>query len=94
MSSKTEPIPLISLFGSSEENFYQLGLKDRVGHSEVINQLKGLIKTPWHKVDKAVQQVAGIIANQGLNHCPGFQKRIEAYAEALMKIRQILPSLS
>ncbi|TNF00982.1 MAG: hypothetical protein EP326_05500 [Deltaproteobacteria bacterium] len=83
MSSNKDTIPVVSLFGSSEENFYQLGLKDRESHSDVLNHIKGLIKSPWQRVDKAVQQVAGIIANQGLNHCPGFQKRVLAYAEGL-----------
>lgn len=83
MSTKAEPIPVVSLFGSSEENFYQLGLKDRESHSEVLGHIKGLIKSPWQRVDKAVQQVAGIIANQGLNHCPEFQKKVQAYSEGL-----------
>ncbi len=83
MDQKTPKIPIITLIGDSQENFYQLGLKDKENYSEVSNHLNSLVRTPFPKVDKTVKQLAKMILKQGFSHLPEFKKRMQAYSEGL-----------
>jgi hypothetical protein len=83
MNQKSQHLPLVSLIGDSLENFYQLGLKDRENHSEILNHLNSLIKTPFDKVDLTVRHLAKALLNQGFTHLPEFQNKMKAYSEGL-----------
>jgi hypothetical protein len=83
MDQKNQNLPLVCLIGDSLENFYQLGLKDRANHSNILNHLNSLVKTPFDKVDFTVRKLAKATLKQGFNHLPDFQKKMKAYSEGL-----------
>ena len=80
-------IPIVRLIGETEENFYQLGLKDRHTAKALIHQSKRLIKTPWEQVNLLIEKVSRPFFLKILKKNKSFRKHILAYAEGL----QIMP---
>ena len=83
MDQKHPNLPLIRLIGDSIDNFYQLGLKDKENHSNILSHLNSLIKTPFSKVDLTIRHLAKATLKQGFTHLPEFQKKMKAYSEGL-----------
>jgi len=54
-----EAIKLTKLIGNSEESFYQLGLKDRDGHTFLLNHMQSVLSLGIPKVDKILREIAG-----------------------------------
>jgi hypothetical protein len=77
------PIPVIHLIGDSLENFYQLGLKDRGSHSDLLIHAHHLIKSPWTVVNKAFLQVVKSFLRVVESSHPEFYKKSQAYSEGL-----------
>jgi hypothetical protein len=75
--------PLIKLIGDEQENFYQLGLKDKEGHQLLLDHALGLFKTPWKLVNISFQEILKSIVTPCLELQPSFKRRIEAYSEGL-----------
>ena len=74
---------LIKLIGDEQENFYQLGLKDKQGHQLLLEHSLGLFRTPWKLVNTSMQEVLKTIVTPALEMHPSFKRRIEAYSEGL-----------
>jgi len=77
------PLPFTQLFGDTEENFYQLGIKDRERHSLVLNSIKNLIKTPWNMLNSATEKVITGVVDKALPLHPEFKRLLGAYADGL-----------
>lgn len=76
-------LPLATLIGDSQENFYQLGLKDRANHSAILDHMNHLVKTPFDKVDLTIRQLAKLVIKNSFSHLPEFKKKMKAYSEGL-----------
>jgi hypothetical protein len=78
-------LPLLKLFGSTEDNFYQLGLKDREGHEMLLEHTRQIISTPWVKANPLVYQGIKTAISFILDHHPVFEELVKAYAQGLNK---------
>lgn len=77
-------LPIHTLIGPTEENFYQLGLNDRERHSLLINHAIGLIRaTRSDSVNKGIQSLLKSSVGFACEYKPRFKKRMQAYAEGL-----------
>ena len=52
---------LLTLIGDAEENFYQLGLNDRIGAKAVHQDVKAMLSTPWLPVNKTIEEIAKVV---------------------------------
>lgn len=75
--------PIHCLIGDTQENFYQLGLKDRGRHRMLLEHANGLFRTRWPGVNKATQEVLKALLIPALEYHPRFKKRLDSYAEGL-----------
>ena len=74
---------LITLIGDIDENFYQLGLKDKEKGKLVHHDVKMMLRTPWQPVNKLIQEVGmAVIKNSLLKKSENF-KHLKPYAEGL-----------
>ena len=48
---------LFTLIGDSDENFYQLGLRDRQTAKEVHNDVRLMLKSPWRPLNKIIEEL-------------------------------------
>jgi hypothetical protein len=71
------------LIGNPEESFYQLGLKDRKGHTLLLEHMKIVLTLGVPKVDKIIQDLAGNFFNSQLEHNKVFEKWAHQYAQGL-----------
>jgi hypothetical protein len=73
----------IELFGNIDENFYQLGLRDREEGKKVLTSVKGMLKTPFNPINKLIEEVGKtIIKNTHLKENKRYP-HLFAYAEGL-----------
>lgn len=77
------PLPFTQLFGDTEENFYQLGIKDRERHSLVLSSIKNLIKTPWNLLNNTTEKLITGVVDKALPLHPEFKRLLTAYADGL-----------
>lgn len=83
MKPKTSQYPLIKLIGDPVENFYQLGLKDQVGHEDIYHHLQAPLKTSLRAIDKIVQETSKLIITQVIKRNHVTNNYLTAYAEGL-----------
>ena len=69
------PMDLITLIGDIEENFYQLGLKDKEKGKLVHHDVKMMLRTPWRPVNTLIQEVGkSVIKNSPLKKSGNFKQ--------------------
>ncbi len=74
---------LIHLLGDIDENFYQLGLKDKEHGKLVHHDVKMMLRTPWKPVNLVIEEVGkAIIKNSLLKNADNF-RHLKSYAEGL-----------
>ena len=74
---------LITLIGDIEENFYQLGLKDKEKGKLVHHDVKMMLRTPWRPVNTLIQEVGKSVIKNSLLKKSGNFKQLKSYAEGL-----------
>lgn len=77
------PLPLTQLFGDTEENFYQLGIKDRERHGLILEGIKNLTKTPWNLLNRTLEELIKNLLNKALPFYPEYKRLLDSYAEGL-----------
>ena len=88
------------LIGNASESFYQLGLKDKKGHSLLLDHMKIVLTLGVPKVDKIIQDLAGSFFNSQLEHDKSFEIWAHQYAQGLgisdqeLVFALLLPELS
>lgn len=74
---------LITLIGDIDENFYQLGLKDREYGKLVHHDVKMMLRTPWKHANTVIQEVGkAVIKNSMLRKSDNF-RHLKSYAEGI-----------
>lgn len=72
---------LITLLGDIDENFYQLGLKDKEQGKLVHHDVKMMLRTPWKTANLVIEEVGkNIIKNSLLKNTDNF-RHLKSYAE-------------
>ena len=74
---------LITLIGDIDENFYQLGLKDKEKGKLVHHDVKMMLRTPWQPVNKLIQEVGMAVIKNSLLKKSGNFKHLSPYAEGV-----------
>ena len=74
---------LLTLIGDADENFYQLGLLDRVRAKEVHRDVKLMLSTPWKPVNQAIEEVAKIVLKNSILKKPDQYHHLKSYSEGL-----------
>ena len=74
---------LYTLIGDMDENFYQLGLKDRESGKLVHNDVKRMLATSIKTVDKVIEETAKQIIKNALLRKTNQNTHLNAYAEGL-----------
>lgn len=74
---------LITLIGDIDENFYQLGLKDKEAGKLVHHDVKMMLRTPWKPVNMVIQEIGmAVIKNSMMRKSDSF-RHLKSYAEGL-----------
>ncbi|MBY0414563.1 MAG: hypothetical protein K2Q18_10370 [Bdellovibrionales bacterium] len=72
---------LITLIGDIDENFYQLGMKDRENGKLVHHDVKMMLRTPWKPINKVIEEIGkAVIKNSLLKKSDNFL-HLKSYAE-------------
>lgn len=74
---------LITLIGDMDENFYQLGLKDRESGKEVHRDVKRMLSTSIRSVDKVIEEVAKQILKNTMLRNPDQYRHLKSYSEGM-----------
>jgi hypothetical protein len=74
---------LITLIGDADENFYQLGLKDKANGKIVHTAVKNMLRTPWNKVNIVVEEVAKVVIKNSLLKKTEHYRHLHAYSEGM-----------
>ncbi len=82
-SSSRRDLPLLKLIGNPEENFYQLGLKDRESYKKNVSHLESFLQTPLPFLNKIIQELLGKAFYYQWKKSSPHQKILLAYAEGL-----------
>lgn len=80
---KNNLLPHIQLIGDQNENFYQLGLKDRGNFLPVVNAIKSLISTNLKPLDLIVEEAAKAYLKHQLLKEDDFTNNCKSYSEGL-----------
>ncbi|PIK15898.1 hypothetical protein [Halobacteriovorax sp. JY17] len=95
-----EPIKLVKLIGSAEESFYQLGLKDRDGHTFLLKHMQTVLSLGIPKVDKILQEIAANFFDHQQEKNSEYKLWLENYSQGLgispkeLVFTLLLPELS
>lgn len=95
-----EAIKLVKLIGNAEESFYQLGLKDRDGHTFLLKHMQTVLSVGIPKLDKTLQEIAANFFNHQQEKNSIYEKWISNYADGLgistkeLVFTLLLPELS
>lgn len=73
----------VILFGNLEENFYQLGLRDRENGKIVHDSVKSMLKTPIKPLNKLMEEVGVSVIKNTLLKDKDRYPHLKAYAEGL-----------
>ncbi len=83
MSNDLTP-PILDLFGDPNENFYQLGIRDRGQYLPTLNHLKSLFQTGQAVIDLSIRSGLNLFSQYSIKKMPqDYQYWIEAYCEGL-----------
>ncbi len=74
---------LITLIGDVDENFYQLGLKDREQGKLVHHDVKMMLRTPWDSLNLVIQEVGKAVLKNSLLKKSEHFRHLKSYAEGL-----------
>jgi hypothetical protein len=74
---------LLTLIGNTDENFYQLGLKDRESGKEVHRDVKRMLSTSIKSIDKLMEEVAKQVIKNSLLKKPDQYRHLMAYSEGM-----------
>jgi hypothetical protein len=74
---------LISLIGDIDENFYQLGLKDRENGKLVHHDVKMMLRTPWKPVNIAIEEIGKAVIKNSLIKKSENYRYLKSYAEGM-----------
>ncbi len=74
---------LLSLIGDIDENFYQLGLKDKEQAKFVHNDVKLMLSTPWKAVNQGIEEVAKVILKNSLLKKTDYYNHLKSYSDGL-----------
>ncbi len=74
---------LITLIGDADENFYQLGLKDKSSGKIVHADVKNMLRTPWPRINMIIEEVAKVVIKNSLLKKTEHYAHLKAYSEGL-----------
>lgn len=74
---------LITLIGDIDENFYQLGLKDREAGKLVHHDVKMMLRTPWKPANLIIQEIGKAVIKNSLLKKSGNFDELKSYAEGI-----------
>ncbi len=74
---------LITLIGDSDQNFYQLGLKDKESGKVVHRDVKRMLSTSIATLDRTLQEIAKQVIKNSLLKKTEQNRHLSAYAEGL-----------
>ncbi len=77
------PLPLITLVGDPEENFYQLGVKDKQNHSDVLVHMQSQLKIFGPTIDYYLHKIFQGALTHKLQRGEIFSKLLGAYSQGL-----------
>lgn len=77
------PIPHYHLQGDVENNFYNLGLKDKILYEKTFNELQSLLKVRFWPVDQFFSIINSFITQKISRSNLLFEKELTAYSEGL-----------
>lgn len=78
-------LPLITLIGDPEENFYQLGVKDKQNHSDVLIHIQSQLRILGPSLDYYLHKIFQGALTHKLRRGELFSKLLSSYAEGLEK---------
>lgn len=74
---------LITLLGDIDENFYQLGLKDKENGKLVHHDVKMMLRTPWKPANSLIQEVGKAVIKNTMLKRPDNFRHLKSYAEGI-----------
>lgn len=74
---------LITLLGDIDENFYQLGLKDKNSGKLVHQDVKNMLRTPWESVNRVLEEVAKVAIKNTLLKKTEHYRHLQSYSEGM-----------
>lgn len=74
---------LTTLIGDIDENFYQLGLHDKVPAKDVHRAVKNMLATPWTPVNKVIEEAGKAVLKNSLLAKTDYYNHLKSYAEGL-----------
>ncbi|MBC7714185.1 MAG: hypothetical protein H7177_12650 [Rhizobacter sp.] len=74
---------LITLIGDIDENFYQLGLKDKEVGKLVHHDVKMMLRTPWKPVNMVIEEIGKAVLKNSLLRKADYYTHLKHYAEGL-----------
>jgi len=74
---------LITLIGDIDENFYQLGLKDRELGKLVHRDVKSMLRTPWQPANKLIEEIGKAVLKNSLLKKTDNYAHLKSYAEGM-----------
>ncbi|MFN8369703.1 MAG: hypothetical protein U0T83_03655 [Bacteriovoracaceae bacterium] len=75
--------PLLTLIGDEEENFYQLGVKDRENYSATFKHLKSLTSLNNQFIDLIIEETVGKLGSSVIGKSPVLYSNLKAYTDGL-----------
>jgi hypothetical protein len=74
---------LVNLIGNCDENFYQLGLKDREGGKLVHKDVRQMLSTPWPSVNLVIEEISKAVLKNSLLKKSDNYAHLKYYAEGM-----------
>lgn len=74
---------LISLIGDIDENFYQLGLRDKEAGKLVHSDVKMMLRTPWKNINTVLEEIGKALLKNSLLKKTDQYRHLKSYAEGL-----------
>lgn len=74
---------LIQLLGDIDENFYQLGLKDRELGKLVHHDVKMMLRTPWQPANLVIEEIGKAVIKNSLLKKTDNYTHLKSYAEGM-----------
>jgi hypothetical protein len=77
------PMDLITLIGDIDENFYQLGLKDKELGKLVHHDVKMMLRTPWQPANKMIEEIGKAVLKNSLLKKTEYYTHLKHYSEGM-----------
>ena len=74
---------LITLIGDIDENFYQLGLKDKEVGKLVHHDVKMMLRTPWQPANKLIEEIGKAVIKNSLLKKTEYYSHLKSYSEGM-----------